>query len=128
MNTFIWLQIFGFIYLGMGLALSFNPQAIRGVIIEELPYNRAAMFCISFMTMLLGAAVIATHPWWHTTSQVIVSLLGWATLIKGFVYLINPNLIERFKPWFGNDSQLKTMGWLCTVLGVVMLAFSTTWL
>ena len=114
-------------YVGIGITMSFNPSVLRGVM-DELPYNKAAMFGLSFMTLLLGAAVIATHPWWGNTSQVIVSLLGWATLVKGVVYLANPSYIERFKPWFNNDGNIKMWGWLCTILGVIMLAISTTWL
>lgn len=121
MTTLIWLHIFGLTYASFGLAMLINPVAMKAAI-DELPLNRAAMFTMSVLSLVFGAAVIATHQLWGSTSQVIVSIMGWLGLLKGFIYLAFPHSIDHFKPMLNHLSKIRAAGLFCLVIGAWMCA------
>lgn len=96
-----------------------NPVSMKAAI-DELPLNRAAMFTMSVLSIVFGAAVISTHQLWGSTAQVIVSIIGWLGLLKGFMYLAFPHSIDRFKPMINDHSKLRVAGSLCVVIGAWM--------
>jgi len=97
MSAADWLHFLGLVYVLFGLASTINPQALKGAI-DELPLNKAAMLNISLISLMLGSAILATHSGWNSVENILVSIIGWGALIKGFTYLAYPNSINHFKP------------------------------
>lgn len=127
MSALDWLHFLGLIYVVFGLAAVFNPNAIKGAL-DELPLNKAAMFSLSFISLVLGAAILTTHHGWGTIEDVAVSLIGWAGLLKGLVYLTNPHAIDRFKPMVSDNHKVRALGFFSVIFGACLLAITTTWL
>jgi len=57
--------------------------------------NAALMWVLSVITLTIGLAMVLAHNVWSGGAlPVIVTLVGWATLIKGLLFLFFPPGVE----------------------------------
>ena len=72
---------------------------------------------MSALTMqVLGLLIVLTHNVWEMSGAVIVTLVGWALLVKGAVWMVCPRSLAKIFKLF--QKNLKT---LMTIDGVVLL-------
>ncbi len=69
---------------GIGLLTGRNSYV---TMIEELRENTALGFLTGAFVFALGAAMVAVHNLWTGPLEIVVSLIGWAALIKGALLL-----------------------------------------
>jgi len=83
-------RLLGLFFLICGLAMLVHKQVFTDAI-ATVPGNPMAMMWISLLISLAGLAMVLVHNVWvKSPVVVIVTLLGWLTLIKGIVYLLLP--------------------------------------
>jgi hypothetical protein len=57
--------------------------------------NAALMWVLSVITLTIGLAMVLAHNVWSGGAlPVVVTLVGWATLIKGLLFLFLPSGVE----------------------------------
>ena len=127
MDTFDWLQIFGLLYLVAGLGMMLNPHPLKGAL-DELPHNKLATLGLSFISLAIGSVIVVTHQLWSTPEEIIITLVGWAALIKGFLYLSFPFHLEGFKNAVNTPTKLRFMGLFCLLIGGAGLAWVQGWI
>ena len=82
-------RLIGLYCLVCGLVMLVHKQVFVEAL-ATLP-NPFAMLWITLMTVLAGLAMVLAHNLWSKRpAVVIVTLLGWITLIKGIVNLLLP--------------------------------------
>ena len=90
LRTLFLSRLLGLYFLVCGLAMIVHRQVVVDAM-AKLTSNPAAMLCLSVFTLIAGLAMVLGHNIWTTSpAAVIVTLLGWLTLIKGVVYLLLP--------------------------------------
>jgi hypothetical protein len=83
-------RLLGLFYLICGLAMLLHRQ-VYTVALATVAYNPLAMRWIAMIITLAGLAMVLAHNVWSKSAvAVIVTLLGWLTLIKGMAYLFLP--------------------------------------
>ncbi|MGL6234833.1 MAG: hypothetical protein ACRC20_05765 [Segniliparus sp.] len=60
--------------------------------------NEMWAWAIGAFVLLLGIVVVALHPYWRGAAAVAVSLLGWATALKGLSLMAFPS---AYLSWAG---------------------------
>ena len=93
--TIIIAKIFGFYFLAIGLAFINNPDRLRKIY-QRTMKDENFIFLVAMLALLIGAFVVSVHNNWLLGWPVILTLLGWWSLIKGFVLLAYPNSIKLF--------------------------------
>jgi hypothetical protein len=68
--------------------LSFNPSRIKQIL-EYLKDQKFAVMA-SFLAIIIGLINILLHNVWEAGWILIITLLGWAALLKGIVMFIFP--------------------------------------
>lgn len=68
--------------------LSFNPSRIKQIL-EYLKDQKFAVMA-SFIAIIFGLINILLHNVWEADWTIIITLLGWAALIKGLTMFIFP--------------------------------------
>jgi uncharacterized protein YjeT (DUF2065 family) len=53
--------------------------------------GEAGVFCVAFLSLSFGSMIAAFHPVWSGVPM-IVTLLGWAQVVKGALYFTFPRL------------------------------------
>ena len=79
----------------MASACSFNRAAVRAVL-DEFSAIRALVFLAGLITMPAGLAVVLTHNVWVADWPVLITVLGWLTVISGAVRLVAPEGAIQF--------------------------------
>ena len=97
---------------GIGLL---REQGSYSKMMNELKDNTALGFVTGAFVLALGAAMVAVHDVWTGPLAIIVSVIAWWTLIKGFCLLAIRN---QFLAW-ANVVSLKNSALLGTVVIVV---------
>jgi len=70
------------------IILSFNPKRIKQIF-EFLKDQKFAVLA-SFLAIIVGLINILLHNIWEANWTIIVTLLGWAALLKGVIMFIFP--------------------------------------
>ena len=78
----------------MGIVMMVRRNAIRELmtaIIEQ----RALIFILAMLRVLIGLAIVLAHNQWRGTLAIVVTLIGWITLLRGIALMLLPADAER---------------------------------
>lgn len=117
METLNWLLFISLLYTTLGLSMILSPEVLRGAL-NEIPHNKAATLSLGLMSTILGAAILSTHFKWGNLGEILVSFVGIAALVKGFIYTAYPQTIKPSKPWFKEENHIQAAGLICLFLGI----------
>lgn len=106
-----------------GLSLLINGEEFRHMV-KELKHNHFAVILAGFMSLLIGLLSVFSHNVWEGWA-VIVTLLGWAALLKGAFIVLLPKQAMGMVHLWKNKTMLMGGGVAWLILGVVLgfLAF-----
>lgn len=118
--TFILAQIWGPILLAVGLGIfvsrNYYNKVYRGLEKESL-----AVLIFGMLGMAIGIIHVQAHNIWQGLPQIIISLLGWGTLVKGALFAIAPGAVDRGGDWWAADPRRITVaGVLVLVVGAYL--------
>jgi len=92
-------KIFAAIYLAAGLGLLINPK-FYPKIIDDMVKNTAVLYLYGFIAIVGGVFMVSYHNIWEKSWVVVITLFGWAALLKGFMILIFPKSLAICRPMF----------------------------
>ncbi len=71
-----------------------NLEAYQGLVAE---FSRSASLCYlgGFVALLLGLIVLQFHNKWEAGWPVVITILGWITLVKGAFLIVLPGLVSN---------------------------------
>jgi hypothetical protein len=75
------------LYCILAALFMFTHKQLSVDTVTALLHSPMALFVTGLLTILLGLAMILGHNVWSGTLPVVVTLIGWATLVKGLVVL-----------------------------------------
>lgn len=107
-------QIWGPIVLAMGVGMLINREYYIKIY-RDLEKETLAVIVFGMLAMAVGIAQIYAHNLWNNLPQVIISFFGWATLLKGAVFLVAPKFVNRSGDYWVTNTKLMP------VLGLFML-------
>ena len=71
-----------------------------------------------------GIAQVSFHNVWDTMPQVIVSLLGWALIVKAAVFAIAPNIVDQWGDWAADSKLIPVAGAFVLIIGAYLSWFA----
>jgi hypothetical protein len=109
-------KMMALIYLATGLSVLFgqvNPKkALKGF--SESP---ALTYVSGFLMVVLGALLVQYHNFWVSEWIVLVTIIAWALLIKGVLFLLLPKFFLALSEKF--TSEKKWQGIVVLVVGLI---------
>jgi uncharacterized protein YjeT (DUF2065 family) len=113
-------NILGIYFFTIGLSIMLRPQQFKKM--EQFVKDDSAMLLGAIIGILFGAVIISLHNIWIMGWPVIITILGWWSLIKGFGIMTFPSFLERFTFFFGrSDSFYRITGLLYAAVGAFLL-------
>jgi uncharacterized protein YjeT (DUF2065 family) len=88
-------KILGLYFLSIGLVFIIHPGRLRKIY-PQVMKDESFLLMGGILALLIGAVIVSIHNIWVLEWPLIITLLGWWSLIKGFALLINPNFIKFF--------------------------------
>ena len=120
-STILLSQVFGLYFIIVGAAIVIRRRyflPVFGAFIEE----RLTRAIVALIELLAGLFLVVMHNDWSSMPAVIISLLGWITVVEGSAYLLLADeLIEKMFRALNTTSWYAVSG-LLSVLGGLYLA------
>lgn len=89
------IQVFATIHLLlMGLSHVLHSEAWAEFFLLLKRQGRAGAFVHGFITLAFGSVIVVFHPVWHGI-PLLLTLLGWAYMLKATIVFLLPHLGER---------------------------------
>lgn len=95
MLTIILAKILGVYLLAMGIAFLINPTHFANIY-QHIKKDDNFLFLGAIIALLIGAVIISLYNKWDLDWRIIITILGWWSLIKGFILLVYPSFIDAF--------------------------------
>jgi len=111
-------QLWGITFILVSLVLLIKPKLLQKLFIEV--ENKTIMVFLGIVTFVIGLVMVFVHNLWVLDWRVVITIIGWLTLIKGLDLLLLPKRMK--KRW----SKMKNWQWfmLFASLFLAGLAFS----
>lgn len=93
--TIILAKIMSLYLLVCGSACMLNPDYFREIYIGSIS-NKMFPLIGGILSTLVGAVFISIHNEWVMSWPLIITLVGWWSLVKGFILLSCSNAISSF--------------------------------
>jgi uncharacterized protein YjeT (DUF2065 family) len=124
MDMTTWLaSIWGPVLVAVGIGFFASPAFYRKVY-RDLENNSFAVLFFGMLAIAVGIMQIQSHNLWESLSEVIISLLGWAILVKGIICVIFPKIAEKRGDWFINHKMIPIAGGVVLLLGLYLSWFA----
>jgi hypothetical protein len=112
-------QILGITFTVLGLSMIFNKKW-TALAIEEITKNQGIIWLAGFVTLMLGATIVVLNNIWTSGSALLVTILGWLTLIKGVTILLFPNFTFSYYQKMNKDNIFVWGGVIVIILGLIL--------
>lgn len=120
MNMTIEISIFLARFLGgfyVIFGLLFLAAKLLGRIIE-ITDDKSFVISTGYISLLMGLATVVLHNVWVLDWRIVITLLGWSTLIKGILKIGFPEVIQKQAQRFKSHQTIEAIillllgGWL----------------
>ena len=108
----------------VGITL-FNKSYFNAVM-TDLANNKGLLWVTGFITFVTGTVIVALYNVWSADWRVLVTLLGWLTVIKGAVIMLFPSSMTLFYRRFLSNHLLTYSGIYALLLGGLLLFLGLT--
>ncbi len=108
--------IWGPTLLAIGVGM-FMSRGYYSKMYRDLEKDALAMLAIGIACMVVGIVQVQMHARWESVPQIVVTLLGWATLLKGVVLLVAPVIADKRGDMFARYNLVPAVGALMIALG-----------
>ncbi len=115
-------RFFGLYFILVVLPMMIHKQAVVDMI-TGLFRDPAMMFMLGLLTLAAGLAMVLAHNIWAGGAlPVVVTILGWLTLIKGFMFLLlfSEGAAELYLGTFHYNQLFYLYMAICLVIGAYL--------
>ncbi len=113
-------QFLGILFAGIGISVVIDKKNISAAI-REITKNQGTLWMWGFLTLTIGAVFLVLNHTWTPRLPLVVTIVGWLTLIKGLYILIFPNSAVSMYEKCNKDSIFIPCGIIAFILGLVLL-------
>ena len=108
MDTSLFLaKVLGIFLAVMGAVISLRRKQLAPVF-EKLLDDRPLVYIISIFAFIIGVLLVVSHNVWVAGWPVVVTILGWAIVLKTLFYLLLPDEVKarlfrriNIPAWYG---------------------------
>jgi hypothetical protein len=118
-TTFFLAQLWGPAILAVGIGYLVNPSFYKKIY-SNIAAEPLTILVFGMTAIVAGIAQIQAHNVWANFFEGLVSFLGWALLVKGFVFVIAPNFVDRAGIWEMKKKLVPLAGVICIIVGLYL--------
>ncbi len=118
-------EFWGFSLVIISLAFLTHPKHLEHII--QLMEDQKNVLIFGIINVMLGIAFVLLYNVWDSSWRVIVTILAWLIVVRGFICLFSPNLVSK-----GLEKVKAHRDWFSMILvalvllGCVLIYFGQT--
>lgn len=118
-------EIWGISMVIIPLALLVNQKYLKKLFAEV--ESESTMFFGGIISLIIGLAMILSYNVWAKNWQVIITILGWLTLLKGLSCLFCPECMKKWARKMESSQWLPVALVVAVFIGLILtyLGFTT---
>lgn len=117
-------EVWGISIVIVSFALLLNEKYLKTLFAEV--ENNATMLFWGVVTLVIGLAMVLSYNVWDKSWQVIITIFGWLSLIKGAAILFVPESIKKWTRKIESSSYLPYALVVAIIIGLVLTYFGFT--
>ena len=110
-------KIFTLYMLAMGVGIATGKLSVSRMI-GDLKESQGLTLIAGFVTLVLGALLVQYHNIWVKDWTVLITILSWGVLIKGFLLVAYPQAIFSAGKMYKNVKS--SFGFVFIVAGLIL--------
>ena len=99
------------LYLVIVISGIFLNRKLMERIVKDFSDNLGLVYLSGFFSLLIGLLVVLNHNVWSADWKMIITLIGWLTLVKGIIRIFFPEKLFKLAKKFPS-------GWLNVVCAI----------
>jgi len=104
----------------ISVGMLINAHTLKSLLGEMLK-SPGLMFVMGVIGMIIGVLIVISHNIWTLDWRIIITIMGWAGLIKGTIRVVIPQYVNVLdKKWMLSDASYYTTFVLAFLLGVLL--------
>ena len=116
-------RVLGTVFAVMSLSVILDRKTVSTAL-EKVTQDRGFLWLWSFLLVTMGAVILAMNNGWNSGLPLLITILGWLTIIKGGFLLLLPGPAMAFYRRCNKDGVLIFGGIAAFLLGLVLLYLS----
>jgi len=112
--TIFFARLWGSFFIIFGSLFIITRQLGKTI---EMTDNKAFVISTGYITLILGLVTVIAHNLWVADWRVVITILGWSTLIKGISKVGFPEQIHK------QAQRFKKKQWLSALFIIILGAF-----
>ncbi|MCK9186439.1 hypothetical protein M0P48_03305 [Candidatus Gracilibacteria bacterium] len=106
-------RIFAVVLAVLGLGMIFNYKYFKKAV-DDIIKNPGFLYFGGIMALVVGFLIVTFHNIWVKDWTVIVTILGWTSLLKGVLLLLAPKMLVV------STKFLMKMWWIAIIFALVL--------
>ena len=94
-------KILALTYISAGIA-ALSGKINFSKMVEDFEKSQGLTFVSGFMTLIIGMLLVQYHNIWVKDWIVLITIIGWISLLKGIMLIVFPQFMSYFKGWYKN--------------------------
>ena len=90
-------EVLAWSYLWVGISIFLHRQFWAEMLVE-ISDQKSVLILFGFFFLPFGLLIVKVHNVWVLSPLVVITLLGWAMIIKSIAWLVFPHQIRRLVP------------------------------
>lgn len=113
-------QFLGILFVGVSISIIIDKKNISAAL-REIVKNQGTLWMWGFIVLTIGAVFLVLNHTWTPRLPLVITIVGWLTLIKGLYILIFPKSTVSLYEKCNKDSVLLSGGVIAFILGLALL-------
>ena len=81
--------------IGIGMVMGMLTEGdAYSSLLKEFIGSRALIFVTGMLTLIAGLAIVNAHNVWEPDWRVVITVLGWLFILRGFMNLVFPETVQ----------------------------------
>lgn len=117
-TTFVLARVLGPVLIAAGVMLITQTHRVISVMMGFLANDPLLVFA-GFLSLMIGLGLIVLHQRWSSFSAIVISVLGWAFVLRGVGALFAPQFLHRGAEFIlATPMALPIVGCVTALIGV----------
>jgi uncharacterized protein YjeT (DUF2065 family) len=115
-------ELWGILLVVMAIALLIKPRYIS-MLFEKIQDDKN-LFCHGVASLVIGLAMVLSYNVWVKNWTIIITLFGWAALLKGLFMLFLPERAKALLEKMSRSAYIQYALLVMLVIGLILIYYT----